>query len=353
MSNRIEAIQNIEKARKSKVICYLTGDRQPFITNIGEDVISILFRHLELMGKQKNIDLFLYTRGGDMVVPIRIVKLIRNYCDKFSILVPYRCHSAGTLICLGADEIVMTKLAELTPVDPTSNNHPFNPIGPNPANPMQQMMLPISVEDVRSYLDFAKEKLDAQDHQIVDLYSKMTTHAYQNGTHLHPLALGNVYRVQKMIKIITRKLLELHFKNFDGKENHQIDHIIKKITEDISVHNYPIYFDEAQDLGLNVQNADKKIGTLIWDLFELYSQEMQLTSPFNLIEEIGAEDKVNKNYTGAYIESSSSEDVFNFSYEIKKTLQQQVNQLGQLFTLPNAPVSLNFDITKMQWKRER
>ena len=353
MSNRIEAIQNIEKARKSKVICYLTGDRQQFPTNIGEDVIPILFRHLELIGKQKNIDLFLYTRGGDMVVPISIVKLIRNYCDKFSILVPYRCHSAGTLICLGADEIVMTKLAELTPVDPTSNNHPFNPIGPNPANLMQQMMLPISVEDVRSYLDFAKEKLDAQDHQIVDLYSKMTSHAYQNGTHLHPLALGNVYRVQKMIKIITRKLLELHFKKTGGGEDHKIENIIKKITEDISVHNYPIYFDEAQELGLTVKNAEKKIGDLIWNLFELYSEEMELTSPFNPIEKLGGANVFNGNCFGAYIESLNAEDVFNFSYEIKKIIQQQINPQGQLFALPNAPVSINFGITKMQWKKER
>ena len=151
--SRLELIKQIEEERNSAVICYITGDRDKFSTKIGEDVIPILFRHLELIGNRKNIDLLLYTRGGDMVAPIRIVKLIRNYCKKFSVLVPFRAHSAGTLIALGADEIVMTKLGELTPVDPTTG-HPFNPR--DPAN--QKNVIPISVEDITSYLLLAKIK---------------------------------------------------------------------------------------------------------------------------------------------------------------------------------------------------
>ncbi len=108
--SRLELIKQIEKDRNSAVICYITGDREKFSTKIGDDVIPILFRHLELIGNRENIDLLLYTRGGDMVVPIRIVKIIRNFCRKFSILIPYRAHSAGTLIALGANEVVMTKL---------------------------------------------------------------------------------------------------------------------------------------------------------------------------------------------------------------------------------------------------
>ncbi|MBA7714042.1 hypothetical protein ES703_123056 [subsurface metagenome] len=106
------------------MICCITGDRDKFSTKIGDDVIPILFRHLELICNSENIDLLLYTRSGDIVVPIRIVKLIRGYCKKFGVLVLYRAHSAGTLIALGADEIMMTKLGELTPVDPTAEKHP-------------------------------------------------------------------------------------------------------------------------------------------------------------------------------------------------------------------------------------
>lgn len=352
MSERIEEIQKLEDKRGSKIICYLTGDRQQFPTNIGEDVIPILYRHLELIGDQDNIDLFIYTRGGDMVVPIRIVKLIRNYCKKFSVLVPYRCHSAGTLICLGADEIIMTKLGELTPVDPTSTAHPFNPKNPNPLNPIQQIPLPVSVEDVRSYLSFAKEELDAQDQQIVELYSKMTNQPYANNLHLHPLALGNVYRVQKMIKIITRRLLAMHFKKTESKDDIKINKIIQEITEDICVHNYPIYYDEAEALGLNVKKPDKKEEKLMWGLFELYSKAMKLDSQFNPIEEIGAEAAINGNYYAAFIESLKGEDAFNYTYQISKI--QQMAQMGQI-QMPNTnlPPAINLSISKMQWEKIR
>ena len=152
--SRLELIKQVEKQRDSAVICYIAGDKNQFSTKIGDDVIPILFRHLELIGNKDNIDLLLYTRGGDMVAPIRIVKIIRSFCKKFSILIPYRAHSAGTLIALGADEIVMTKLAELTPVDPTTG-HPFNPR--DPVN--QKKVIPISVEDITSYFLLAMDKI--------------------------------------------------------------------------------------------------------------------------------------------------------------------------------------------------
>ncbi|MBM3708626.1 MAG: hypothetical protein FJW69_09890, partial [Actinobacteria bacterium] len=123
--DRLEYIKQLGKIRNSAVISYITGDRENFNTKIGDDVVAIFYRHLELIGNKDNIDLFLYTRGGDMITPIRIVKLIRSYCKKFGILIPYRAHSAGTLVALGADEIVMTKIGELTPVDPTTG-HLFN-----------------------------------------------------------------------------------------------------------------------------------------------------------------------------------------------------------------------------------
>jgi hypothetical protein len=350
LSNRKEAIQKIEKIRTSKVICYLTGDKQPFITQIGEDIIPILLKHLELMGEQDNIDLLLYTRGGDMVVPIRIVKLIRTYCKKkFSILVPYRCHSAGTLICLGANEIVMTKIAELTPVDPTTAHHAYIPkMQGMPLMNSPQADLPISVEDVRSYLMFAKEVLGAQEGQVVDLYSKMTSQSYPSNLHLHPLVLGNVYRVQQMIKKITQRLLALHFDLKPDTEDHRIKKIIKEITEDISVHNYPIYFDEAKDLGLNVIQETKNTEKLILDLFAIYSDTMKLNLPFNPLDELGEKDLVRENYYGAYLESEKALDVFNFTYEIKKPLP--IMQPGVQIPITGTGIPPMVNILKSQWE---
>jgi len=346
--SRLELIKQIEKERNSEVICYVTGDKESRVprvslkTQIGEDVIPILFGHLELIGKKDNIDLFLYTRGGDMVVPIRIVKLIRNYCKKFSVLIPYRAHSAGTLIALGADEIVMTKLGELTPVDPTAERHSFNPR--NPSNPKE--LLPISVEDVRSYILFAKDELKAERGEITDLYSKMTNQSYPNPTHLHPLALGNVYRAQRMIRILAERLLSLHMDMKNPSVKKTVDRIVKEITSDICVHNYPIYRDEAKALNLNVVFPNGKLEKMLWNTYDKYAKDMELTKPFNPIEVLGQDNSKNIKYGAAYIESLRAQDTFYYDIRINKITAPQAP--GQ----PSLP-AINVNVAGFAWEKVR
>jgi len=115
-------IKKIENKRESKVIAYYTGDRHPFGARIAEDAVRPLYEHLmnlDFATKTKRIDLILYSRGGDVSVPWRITNMIREFCDEFCVLVPYKAQSAATLISLGADGIVMGRKAELGPIDPT------------------------------------------------------------------------------------------------------------------------------------------------------------------------------------------------------------------------------------------
>src|SRR3989338_9223480 len=116
-----QLIQQIEGLRKSRVITYLTSDRQgPFNARIAIDVIPLISKQLQTIRKTDNIDLFLYSAGGDTMVPWRLVSMIREHCDKFSVIVPYKAHSAATMIALGADEIVMSNLSEISPIDPST-----------------------------------------------------------------------------------------------------------------------------------------------------------------------------------------------------------------------------------------
>src|SRR4030042_4960068 len=128
-----DIFQKIEKQRTSKVIAYLTSDRQgPMNARIAMDVIPIFSKQLRKIGKTEKIDLFLFSSGGDTMVPWRLVSMIREYCDHFSVLIPYKSHSAATMIALGADEIVMSDMSELSPIDPSTANV-FNP--QDPKNP--------------------------------------------------------------------------------------------------------------------------------------------------------------------------------------------------------------------------
>src|SRR3989344_2150867 len=148
-------IQQIEGLRRSRVVTYLTSDRQgPVNARVAMDIIPIVSRQLRAIGKTPNIDLFLYSTGGDTMVPWRLVSMAREYCDKFSVLVPYKAHSAATMIALGADEIMMSDLSELSPIDPSTANV-FNPTDPKTG----QNKIPIAVEHVMTNFDLAKNKL--------------------------------------------------------------------------------------------------------------------------------------------------------------------------------------------------
>ena len=126
---------------------------------------------LDSLGKQETISLFLYSRGGDIITPLMLCRLIREYSNNFEVLIPYRAHSAGTLICLGADKVVMGSLSELTPIDP-STGHPFKPV--DPSDPEKQRRFPISVEDLTSYFLLAREKANVRDEQMVNVFNELS-----------------------------------------------------------------------------------------------------------------------------------------------------------------------------------
>ena len=104
-------IEAIQTARQSHVITYFVGDRPGVPAQIGEDAVRPMYEHLRAIGTGRvpRIDLFLYSRGGAIEVPWRIISMLREYGDEINVLVPYKAHSAATLIALGADHIVMGK----------------------------------------------------------------------------------------------------------------------------------------------------------------------------------------------------------------------------------------------------
>src|SRR3989339_1785641 len=232
-----QLIQEIEKARNSKVITYLTSDRQgPVNARVAMDIIPIISKQLRQIGKVENIDLFLYSTGGDTMVPWRLVSMIREYCDKFSVLIPYKAHSAATMIALGADEIVMSNLSELSPIDPSAANV-FNPT--DPQNP--QNKIPISVEDVMAYFDLAKNKFGIKnDEDLAKIFNKFV----ESNPQIHPLSLGNINRTHNLIRILAKRLLKSHNTPMSDEV---IGKIVDDLTEKLYSHQYYIGRKEAKN----------------------------------------------------------------------------------------------------------
>jgi ClpP class serine protease len=67
--------------------------------------------------RRKNAILILVTEGGDPDAAYRIARCFQEHYELFTCIVPGYCKSAGTLITIGAHELVMTDGGELGPLD--------------------------------------------------------------------------------------------------------------------------------------------------------------------------------------------------------------------------------------------
>ena len=320
-------IKQIEGLRSSRVITYLTSDRQgPVNARIAMDVVPVVSKQLRAMGKVQNIDLFLYSAGGDTMVPWRLVSMIREYCEKFSVLVPYKAHSAATMISLGADEIVMSDLSEISPIDPSTANV-FNP--QDPQNP--QNKITISVEDVMAYFDLAKNKFGIKnDAELAAIFNKFV----ESNPQIHPLALGNVNRTHNLIRMLAKRLLKSHRSPMREEE---IEKVVDYFTEKLYSHQYFIGRKEAkEDLGVkSVVSADADLAKAMTDLYEEYAKEMELGAIWNPENELGINAMQNrKDYKIAYIESTHASNRFELSVEYRK---QQMNMIQQT---PQGPIQV-------------
>ena len=111
LKDRLKLYEKLETDRNSTVIAYVTGDRRGLETKVGSDAVDLFVHHLDHIGVVDKLTLFLYTRGGDTLAAWSLINLLRIFADNLEIIVPSKAQSAGTLLCLGADSIIMTKQA--------------------------------------------------------------------------------------------------------------------------------------------------------------------------------------------------------------------------------------------------
>ena len=334
---RREELKKLEELRGSRVIAYLTGDRVGAETRIGMDVFPYFYELLSRIGKVQRIDVFLYSTGGLTMAAWGLTNLIREYCKRFSVLVPFKAHSTATLLALGADEIVMGPMGQLSPVDPTITS-PFNPMGANPAVPGQVQVLPISVEDVTSYLNLAREEAEIKPGPgMIEVFKKLSDT-------VQPMALGNVYRAKEQIKLLASKLLAFH-RDSGSEKKKEIDAIVKMLTKELYSHDYIIGRREAKAvIKLDVTDATEELEKLLWSCFTGYSDALQLNTPYNPAIAVGVEPEKIVDLDGAFIESTDD----GFVHRTKKHVRRL--SPGQI---PGMPVATGFQeqILELGWIR--
>jgi hypothetical protein len=114
--HRQQLIKSIEDHTGHRLICYVAGLAAPIER---DDVVGFVDL-LHNVPRGVDVDLLLHTGGGDTDAAEKLIALVRTCVGtaRLRVVVPDLAKSAGTLMALAADSIVMSDTSELGPIDP-------------------------------------------------------------------------------------------------------------------------------------------------------------------------------------------------------------------------------------------
>lgn len=258
-----------QKKRKLATPPMLYGKTQPILAKIeaklGEQLITYwnspkgsicsndvpgLYGLLRNVGKVDRLSLFIKSDGGSGQASLRMVHLLRQHVKKLTVLAPFECQSAATMLALGADRIQMGPLAHLSAVD-TSLTHDLSPIDRD-----------------NSRVSVSQDEL----HRVVKLWQQQAKGAKANPyeslfQHVHPLVIGAVDRSSALSTKLCEEILSYHL-----KDRRRARRISTNLNSGYPSHSYPITLREAQRIGLNAEPLDDEVNELLFDLNEVYSE---------------------------------------------------------------------------------
>jgi ClpP class serine protease len=228
---RRRKIARFERKRGSRVIVMVHRQETmrwlgiPIVRYIDINDSEDILRAIRMTDSDVPIDLILHTPGGLVLAALQIARALREHSAKVTAFVPHYAMSGGTLICLAANEIVMSSHAVLGPIDPQLGEFP-----------------------AASLLKVVEQKPIAK---IAD----------------RTLVFADVGRkATDQVRAAAHELLEGRL--LQGRA----DELARKLSEGTWTHDYPISATEAKSMGLNVST---EIPVEILDLLSLYPQPMR------------------------------------------------------------------------------
>lgn len=212
------------------------------INNFNADRFITILRNNK--SRQENCSLILTTYGGDPDAGYRIIRAVKRYYKKLILYILGSCKSTGTLMALGADEIVMSDFGEFGPLDIqlTKDDELSNTSGLN----FVQSLMSLNEQLFRSFEEnFLGLKRRSRNtittRTAAEICSKLAVGLISPiSAQIDPVKLGEVQRAIKIAKEYGTRLCERH-------------DLIAKLIVGYPSHGFVIDYEEASDIFENVR----------------------------------------------------------------------------------------------------
>jgi ATP-dependent protease ClpP protease subunit len=255
-------VESIEKETGNNLICYISNFPHPLGILMDEDdsIIETMLKSINLDKYDGNIDLIIHTRGGSPLAAQKIVRTCRTYSNKFRVIIAKTAMSAGTIIAMGADKIVMRETAELGPIDPQMIINTPNGQTQRPASAW--------VEAYLALIEKTQEAIKKNEPPQPFL---------QQLSQMDPSWIQICLKARKLSTAIAEEFLGRYM--LKGKSKDEITLIVEKFLEvgEKLSHGMTIRGPEAINFGLEIEIIDKNtmLDKLIWELLERTERYVQ------------------------------------------------------------------------------
>ncbi len=274
-SELLRLISEYNKLRDTYLFVYAAAIGKPIPAVPLEQADFYVVRDL-LAGKKglQKVDMYIETPGGSGETAEEIVKFLHNNFDTVSFVVSGEAKSAGTIIVLSGDEILMTETGSLGPID-------------------AQMKIGRSVVSAYDYIEWVKNKREEAEKQGV-LNPFDATMVAQ----ITPGELGNVFHALEYAKDLVGKwLINYKFKKWTVTETRKIPvtkEMKKKRAKEISKeltdhskwrsHGRSIKIDDLEEIGLKIIKVDNdaKLAEIVYRIQTVCRLLFDTTSSFKI-----------------------------------------------------------------------
>ena len=195
--------------------------------------------------------LVLVTEGGDPNCAYRIARCLQNYYESFTVYVHGYCKSAGTLLALGADEIVISEHGELGPLD-VQDVRKDDLTDTQSVLTVKNAISEIREEAFTAFESYFLKTMDARPGRIslqtaANIASSLVTGLFSPLlAKLDPLYVGDIARAREIAQDYGERLLEC--------SRNMNDQNLKRLVGEYNSHGFVIDPAEAAKLFFRVRS---------------------------------------------------------------------------------------------------
>jgi len=241
IENSIKEIEGIRKRR-----CFLL--KEEISPNLVDKVYDKLIN--DYPNTNGKIDVIVNSGGGDIDAAYNLSCLFQRYgTEELTFIIPRWAKSAATLVVCSGNEILMTPIAELGPLDPQITE----------LNPLEERLESFSPLHIQTTIDLIRNEYEKGNKNLAEGLLKRLQ---------FPLTLGSFLKTGEIAEQYLIRVLETRMKNYEnGKE--EAKKIAKSLTKDYVDHGFCINIEEAAKIGLNVIEIEETLLKPVWELHNL------------------------------------------------------------------------------------